>query len=66
MWENDEVVRTVIDIEFTWQKADPKNNENVIEFKWTYAQGEDEEHIVKANLIESLQKQVDRYIFQNK
>ena len=48
-----------VGIEFTEQKDDPENDENVIDFRWLDIQGEDEEDIAKSNLIESLQKQAD-------
>ena len=54
--ENEE---EAIDIEFTEQKADTDNDENVIDFRWSDVKGEEKEDIAKAKLIESLQKQAD-------
>ena len=53
-------------VEFTEQKADTDNDENVIDFRWSDVKGEDEEDIAKAKLIESLQKQADEEIFPKK
>ena len=55
-----------IDIEFTEQKADTDNDENVIDFRWSNVKGEEEEDIAKTKLIESLQKQADEEIFPKK
>ena len=51
---SDEEEKEAVGIEFTEQKADPENDENVIDFRWSDIEGEDEEDIVKASLIESL------------
>ena len=64
--ENEEEEKEAIDIEFTEQKADTDNDENVIDFRWSDVKGEDEEDIAKAKLIESLQKQADEEIFPKK
>ena len=61
--ENEE---EAIDIEFTEQKADTDNDENVIDFRWSDVKGEEKEDIAKAKLIESLQKQADEEIFPKK
>ena len=62
--ENDEEENEPINIELTKQKTDPYNNENAIDFRLSDVQEEDEEDIVLANFIESLQKQTDEEIFQ--
>ena len=54
--KNDEEEKEAIDIEFSEQKADTDNDENMIDFRWSDVQEEDEEDIAEANLIESLQK----------
>ena len=64
--ENEEEEKEAIDIEFTEQKIDTDNDENVIDFRWSDVKGEDEEDIAKAKLIESLQKQADEEIFSQK
>ena len=48
----------------TDQKTDPYNDENFIDSKWSDLTEEDEEDIVLANFIESLQKQTDEKFFQ--
>ena len=42
-----------------WAKGWSENDENAINLRWLDIRGEDKEVIVKANLIESLQKQAD-------
>ena len=64
--ENDEKEKEPIDLEFAEQKADPYNDENAFAFKWSDVKEEDEEDIVLAYFIESLQKQTDEEIFQKK
>ena len=61
--ENDEKVKESINIELTYQKTDPYNDENAIDSKWSDVQEEDEEDIAMANFIESLQKQTYEEIF---
>ena len=61
--ENDKDGKEPIDIELTVQKADPENDENEIEFRLSSVHGEDEQDIVKANYIESIQKQTDEENF---
>ena len=56
----EEEEKETVELEFTEQKANP---ENAINFRWPDIRGEDEEDIVKANLIENLQKQADEEIF---
>ena len=58
--EEDEEEKEAIEIEFTEQKADPENDENAFDFRWSDIEEED---ITKANLIESLQKQVNEENF---
>ena len=53
-------------IEFTEEKVDLENDENVIAFRWSDVQGEDEPDIAKENLIESLQKQYDEEFLPKK
>ena len=48
------------------KKIDPYNDQNAIDSKWPDLTEEDEEDIGLANFNESLQKQVDEEIFQNK
>ena len=55
--------RELVEIEFTEQKFDSENDENIIDFKLSDISGEDDEGIPKDNSIESLQKQVDEEIF---
>ena len=61
--EEDEEENETIGIEFTEQKANAQNDENVINFRWLDIRVEDEEDIAKANMIESLWKQDDEEIF---
>ena len=63
---HEEEGKEVVGIELTEQNADPENDENAIEFRWSDIWGEDEEDIVKANLIESLQRQDAEQFFQKK
>ena len=43
--------KDIIDIEFTEQKADPENDENVIDLRLSDVQEKYEEDIAKANLM---------------
>ena len=61
--ENDEEEKEPIDIEFTEQKTDPENNENVIDFRWSDVQ-EDEEDIALVNFIENYKSKLMRKKFQ--
>ena len=45
-----------------WAKSWSWNDENAIDFRWSDVIKEDEEDIVLANFIESLQKQTDEKI----
>ena len=49
---NYEEEKDIIDIEFTDQKADPENDENVIDLRLSDVQ-EEEEDIAKANLMKA-------------
>ena len=54
--ENDEEEKEPINIELTDKKTDPYNDENSIDSKWSDLTEENEEDIVLANFIESLNK----------
>ena len=62
--ENEAEEKESIDIEFTEQKSDPENDQKVINFRRSDVKKEDEEDIVKSNLFEGLQKQVNEEISQ--
>ena len=47
-------------------KRSSLNDENTIEFRWSGVQEEDEEDIVLANFVESLQNQTDENFFSQK
>ena len=61
--EEDEKEKVIVWIEFTEQKSYPQNDENAIEFRRSDIRGEDEKDNTKANLIESLQKKVNKENF---
>ena len=64
--EEDEEEKEAVGIEFTEQKVDSENDENVIDFRWSSIRGKEEENIAKDNLIESLHKQADEENFPNR
>ena len=62
--EKDEEEKDPINFELTEQKTNHYNDENAIDFRESDVQEEeDEEDIVQANFIESLQKQTNEEIF---
>ena len=64
--EEEEEGKEVVGIEFTEQNADPDNDENGIEFRWSVIRGEDEEDIVKANLMRVYKGKLLKIFFKKK